>query len=159
MYLFWHVVYRLCLASPTLSRIYLSPLWTVEDNAPCSTSFACGLLALPSLTHTLKDLPVSCKVGASNLACRYENGVIIRHKERVITNIIAQGQTHIESSQVNVFKIYSLLPSSFIRYFNNQIFTVFSKSSKPFIVKKKKTASTFPVIKASVNFANNTINP
>ena len=135
MYLFWHVVCRPCLALPTLSRIYLSPLWVVEDNAPCSTSFACGLLALPSLTHTLKDLPVSCKVGASNLACCYKNGVITRHKDRVITNIIAQEQTHIESSQVNVFKIYSLLPGSFIRYFNNQIFTVFSKSSKPFLVK------------------------
>ena len=41
----------------TPSRIYLSPLWVAGDNAPHSTSFACGLLALPSLTHTLKDLP------------------------------------------------------------------------------------------------------
>ena len=42
----------------TPSRIYLSPLWVAGDNVPRSTSFACGLLALPSLTHTLKDLPL-----------------------------------------------------------------------------------------------------
>ena len=57
MYLFWHVVYWPCQASPTPSRIYLSPPQTTGDNTSC-TSFACGLLALPSLTHTLKDLPL-----------------------------------------------------------------------------------------------------
>ena len=57
------------------------------------------------------------------------------HKDRVINNIIAQGQTHIKSSQVKCIQIHSLLSSSFIRYFNNQISTIFSKSSKPFLVK------------------------
>ena len=56
MYLFWNVVYWPCQASPTPSRICLSPPWVAGDNMSCSTSFACGLLALPSLTHTLKDL-------------------------------------------------------------------------------------------------------
>ena len=128
MYLFWHVVYWPCQTSPTPSRIYLSPLWAARDNTLCSTSFACGLLALSSLTHTLKDLPlpsiggrewrvvqypfcmwsfgpinsglthtlkdlpVSWKVWVSNLACCHQNGVI--------TNIIAQGQSHIKISQV-----------------------------------------------------------
>ena len=58
MYLFWHVVYWPCLASPTPLRIYLSPPWAAGDITPCSTSFAYGLLALPSLTHTLKGLPL-----------------------------------------------------------------------------------------------------
>ena len=178
MYLVWHVVYWSCQASPTPSRIYLSPpLMGSRDNAPCSTSFACGLLALPSLTHTLKDLPlppmgnrewwvaqypfcmwsfgpigsglthtlkdlpVSCKVGASNLTFRHEDGIITHLKDRVITHhkdvvarTLSQGQTHINSSQVKCFQIHSLLPCSFIRYFNNQISTIFSKSSKPFLV-------------------------
>ena len=34
------------------------PKWVTGDNASSSTSFACGLLALSSLTHTLKDLPL-----------------------------------------------------------------------------------------------------
>ena len=88
-----------------------------------------------SLTHTLKDLLVSCKVGASNLACRHEDVVITRHKDEVITNIMTQGQTYIKSSQVKCIQIHSLLPHSFIRYFNNQISTIFSKSSKPFLFK------------------------
>ena len=40
------------------SRIYLSPPWAAGDNTSCSTSFACGLLALPNLIHTLKNLPL-----------------------------------------------------------------------------------------------------
>ena len=140
MYLFWHVVYRPCLTSPTPLRIYLSPPWATEDNAPCSTSFVCGLLALPSLTHTLKDLPLplmgsrewriiqylfcmwhfgpmgssfthtqwfthvmqSGSLQLGLLSWRRGNHTSQRHghKDRVITNIIAQGQTHIKSSQV-----------------------------------------------------------
>ena len=119
MYLFQHVVYQHCLASPTLSRIYLT------QYPFCMWSF--GPMG-SNLIHTLKDLPVSCKVGASNLACR--------HKNEVITNITTQGQTHIKTHKLNVFKIYSLLPSTFIRYFNNQISTIFSKPSKAFLVKK-----------------------
>ena len=178
MYLFWHVVYWNCLASPTPSRIYLSPPWAAGDNTSCSTSFVCSLLALLGLTHTLKDLPlppvgskewcvtqypfcmwsfghigsnlihtlkdlpVSCKVGASNLTFRHEDGIITHLKDRVITHhkdvvarTLSQGQTHINSSQVKCFQIHSLLPCSFIRYFNNQISTTFSKSSKLFLVK------------------------
>ena len=65
----------------------------------------------------------------------HKEGVITCHKDGVITNIIAQGQSHIKISQVKCIQIHSLLPSSFIRYFNNQISTIFSKSSKPFLVK------------------------
>ena len=186
MYLFWHVVYWPCQASPTSSRIYLSPPWVVGDNTSCSTSFSCGLLALPSLTYTLKDLPLppyppmaagndmshstpfACgllalwvvaspthsriypchvkwepQLGLSSwrrgnhMSQRRGNHTSQRrcHKDGVITNIIAQGQIRIKSTQVKCIQIHSLLPSSFIRYFNNQIFTIFSNSSKPFLVK------------------------
>ena len=171
MYLFWRVVYWPCQASPTPSRIYLSLPWAARDNAPCSTYFACDLLALPSPIHilkdlslppigtkewrvtqypfcmwffgpmgnnhtyTLKDLLASCKVKGSNLTHHHKDKVITRHKDGVITNIIAQGQTYIKSSQVKCIQINSLLPSNFIRYFNNQISTIFSKFSKPFLVK------------------------
>ena len=48
---------------------------------------------------------MSCKVGASNLIrCHKDGGNHMsqrrRHEDGVITNIIAQGQTHIKSSQV-----------------------------------------------------------
>ena len=93
-----------------------------------------------SFTHTHKDLPVSCKVKGSNLTRCHKDGVITRHKDvvtkmGVITNIIAQEQTYIKSSQVKCIQIHSLLQSSFIRCFNNQISTTFWKSSKPFLVK------------------------
>ena len=142
MYLFWHVVYWPCLASPTPSRIYLSPPWAARDNASCSTSFACSFLALPSLTHTLKDLPlppissrewrvtqypfcmwsfglmggslthtlkdllVSCKVGASNLACHHENGVITRHKD-VVTRTGLSHETKLSSQRQGNYQHHS----------------------------------------------------
>ena len=65
MYLFWHVVYRpYGQQSQSHSQGFSSPAppppkkWVTGDNASSSTSFACGLLALSSLTHTLKDLPL-----------------------------------------------------------------------------------------------------
>ena len=71
MYLFWHVVYWPCQASPTPSKIYLYPPWAAGDNTSCSTPFACGLLALPSLTHTLKDLPLPPPPhGQQGMTCR-----------------------------------------------------------------------------------------
>ena len=73
MYLFWHVIYWPYQASPTPSKIYLSPPWATEDNTSYSTSFACGLLALPSLTHTLKDLPLPLLPSSSwqqGMTCR-----------------------------------------------------------------------------------------
>ena len=124
MYLFWHVVYRPYLASPTSSRIYLTPYGQQGITChivpflhvvtwPCLTSpthsriylFPHGQQGMTrhtvmwsfgpignNLIHTFKDLPMSCKMGASNLTRH--------HKDEVITNIIAQGQTHIKSSQV-----------------------------------------------------------
>ena len=62
MYLFWHVVYRpYGQQSQSHSQGFTSPpppKWVTGDNASSSTSFACELLALSSLTHTLKDLPL-----------------------------------------------------------------------------------------------------
>ena len=126
MYLFWHVVYWPCLASPTPLRIYLSPPWAevimrhvvlllhvvswpclassthsriylfppmgnmewrVTQYPFCMWSF--GLMG-GSLTHTIKDLPMSCKVGASNLACRHKNGVITHH----IDVVTRTGKSH-----------------------------------------------------------------
>ena len=124
-----HVASWSCLASPTHSRIYLFPPWAVRNNVLHSTPFACGLLALwavASPTHTRIYL---CHAKWKALTW------LVVTKMGVITNIIAQEQTYIKSSQVKCIQIHSLLQSSFIRCFNNQISTTFWKSSKPFLVK------------------------
>ena len=102
-----HVVSWPCLTSPTRTRIYLFPLWAIWNDASHSTPFACGLFGPmgSNLTHTLKDLPVSCKVGSlqpgfSSQRRSNHKSQRCHHKDRVITNIIAQGQTYIKSSQV-----------------------------------------------------------
>ena len=72
--------------------------------------------------------------GSSHRQGRHIDGIITCHTKGEITNVTEQGQNHIESSQVNVFKTLSSLRSSFIKYFNNQISSIFSKSPKPFLV-------------------------
>ena len=109
-----HVVSWPCLASTTHSRIYLFPPWVVGNDASHSTPFACGLLALwatASPTHSriysyhAKWEPptwlVVTKMGNhTSERRRHKDRIIIRNKDGVITNIIAQGQTHIKNSQV-----------------------------------------------------------
>ena len=114
-----------------LAKPHPHPQGFTYDNTSCSTSFARGLLALPSLTHTLKDLPLPPppKMGSKEWRvaqypfCMWSfgpigNGLIHTLKDlpvsykvwvsnltsclqdMVITNIIAQGQSHIKSPEV-----------------------------------------------------------
>ena len=161
----------------TLKNLPLPPMgnreWRVTQYPFCMWSF--GLWSFgsmsSSLTHTLKDLLVSCKVGASNLTCLHKDGD--NHTSQRQDNHTSQrrgnhqhhstrANPHKKTHKLNIFKIYSLLPSTFIRYFNNQISTIFSKPSKAFLVNKifyyfsKYHKSSQD--KTSLEFANNAIN-
>ena len=88
-----HVDFWPCVASPTHSKIYLFPPWAAGNDMSYNTllhEVFCPICS--GLTCIFKDLLVSCKVWVSNLTCC--------HQDKVITNIIAQGQSHIKSSQV-----------------------------------------------------------
>ena len=67
----------------TLKDLPFLPLgsreWRVTQYLFCIWSFG----PMGSSSHTLEDLPVSCKVGASNLACRHEDRIITCHKDVV----------------------------------------------------------------------------
>ena len=67
------------------------------------------------------------------------------HKDEVITNIIAQGQIHIKSSQVKCIQIHSLLSSSFIDISITK-YSQYSQSPQNFLSKI-----------FCINFPNNTI--
>ena len=123
-----HVISRPYLASPTHSRIYLFPLLVARNDVSHSTLLHVVFWPYGSgLTHILKNLPASCKVKGSNLTLRHKDRVITCHKDVVITNIIAQGQTHIKSSQVKC--------SQSTQFTSKQFHKIFSKSLKPFLVK------------------------
>ena len=55
-----------------LAKPHPHPQGFTYDNTSCSTSFARGLLAQPSLTHTLKDLPLPPppQNGQQGMTCR-----------------------------------------------------------------------------------------
>ena len=144
-----HVVSWPCLASPTHSRIYLFPhkqqgmtrhivpllhviFWPYGQQPHPHTQGFTRVMQSKSL-----QLGLLSRRQGNHTSQRQGNHTSQRHchKDRVITNIIAQGQTHMKSSQVKCIQMRSLLPSSFIIYFNNQISTIFSRSSKLFLVK------------------------